>query len=77
MFANTSGVETLAAELRLLDATVFVSHSSFSRDDRWQAERAFSETRDCVIVSTSTLELGTDEMDLLQSLALVSLVRDG
>jgi ATP-dependent Lhr-like helicase len=32
-------------------------------DDRRQAERAFSETRDCMIVSTSTLELGIDVGD--------------
>ena len=43
---------------------MFVSHSSLSRDDRFQAERAFSETRDCVIVATSTLELGIDVGDL-------------
>ena len=43
---------------------VFVSHSSLSRDDRRQAERAFAETRDCVIVATSTLELGIDVGDL-------------
>ena len=37
---------------------------SLSRDDRRQAERAFTETRDCVIVATSTLELGIDVGDL-------------
>src|SRR5690606_33765277 len=42
----------------------FVSHSSLSLDERRQSERAFAEARDCVIVSTSTLELGIDIGDL-------------
>jgi ATP-dependent Lhr-like helicase len=41
-----------------------VSHSSLSADERRQAEQAFVEARDCVIVSTSTLELGVDVGDL-------------
>ncbi len=41
-----------------------VSHSSLSPDERAGAERAFSEGRDCVIVATSTLELGLDVGDL-------------
>ena len=120
VFADSRArVETIASGLRAQGTTVFVSHSSLSRDDRRQAERAFSETRDCVIVSTSTLELGIDvgdldrviqigapstvasllqrigrtgrragttrnclflatsEMELLQALALISLVLDG
>ena len=65
VFADSRArVESLAAGLRSQGTTVFVSHSSLSRDDRRQAERAFSETRDCVIVSTSTLELGIDVGDL-------------
>jgi ATP-dependent helicase Lhr and Lhr-like helicase len=44
--------------------TTFVSHSSLSADERHQAETAFAEARDCVIVSTSTLELGIDVGDL-------------
>lgn len=65
VFADSrSRVESLAAGLRAEGTTVFVSHSSLSRDDRRQAERAFSETRDCVIVATSTLELGIDVGDL-------------
>jgi hypothetical protein len=32
-------------------------------------ELAFAEARDCVIVSTSTLELGSDAGDLLRSVA--------
>lgn len=65
VFADSRArVESIAAKLRSEGTTVFVSHSSLSRDDRRQAERAFSETRDCVIVSTSTLELGIDVGDL-------------
>lgn len=65
VFADSRArVESLAAALRAEGTTVFVSHSSLSRDDRHQAERAFSETRDCVIVATSTLELGIDVGDL-------------
>jgi ATP-dependent Lhr-like helicase len=65
VFADSRArVESLAAGLRAEGTTVFVSHSSLSRDDRRQAERAFSETRDCVIVATSTLELGIDVGDL-------------
>ena len=65
VFADSRArVEELASALRGSGATVFVSHSSLSRDDRRAAERAFSETRDCVIVATSTLELGIDVGDL-------------
>lgn len=65
VFADSrSRVEELATALRAERTTVFVSHSSLSRDDRRQAERAFSESRDCVIVATSTLELGIDVGDL-------------
>jgi ATP-dependent Lhr-like helicase len=65
VFADSRArVEELAAALRSEGTTVFVSHSSLSRDDRHQAERAFAESRDCVIVATSTLELGIDVGDL-------------
>jgi len=57
-------VEELAVRLRGRDVETYVSHSSLSRDERSQAERAFSEARNCVIVSTSTLELGIDVGDL-------------
>ena len=56
--------EDLAYELRSLGVTTFVSHSSLSADERRQSERAFAEARDCVIVATSTLELGIDIGDL-------------
>ncbi|MGY6502459.1 MAG: DEAD/DEAH box helicase [Acidimicrobiales bacterium] len=61
---SRSGVEALAAELRSHDVTTFVSHASLAVDERRRAEQAFAEARDCVIVSTSTLELGIDVGDL-------------
>lgn len=57
-------VEDLAVRLRARGTETFVSHSSLSRDERHRAEQAFAETRNCVIVSTSTLELGIDVGDL-------------
>src|SRR5699024_11044513 len=51
-------------ELRARDVQVFVSHSSLSREERRRSEEAFAEARDCVIVATSTLELGIDVGDL-------------
>ena len=44
--------------------TTFLSHASLSADERRRAEQAFAEARDCVIVATSTLELGIDVGDL-------------
>lgn len=52
--------ERLAAELRLLQVTTFVTHSSLSQEQRHQAEEAFATREDCVIVATSVLELGID-----------------
>lgn len=57
-------VESLALSLRERSTETFVSHSSLSVDERRRAETAFAEARDCVIVSTSTLELGIDVGDL-------------
>ncbi|MFI8182471.1 DEAD/DEAH box helicase [Actinacidiphila glaucinigra] len=57
-------VELLGAELRAREVTVFLSHASLSADERARSEQAFAEARDCVIVSTSTLELGIDVGDL-------------
>ena len=57
-------VESLALALREHGTETFVSHSSLSVDERRRAETAFAEARDCVIVSTSTLELGIDVGDL-------------
>jgi ATP-dependent helicase Lhr and Lhr-like helicase len=65
VFADSRArVEDLAVALRKRDVATFVSHSSLSLDQRRQAEQAFSEARDCVIVATSTLELGIDVGDL-------------
>lgn len=63
-------VEQLAVELREREVTTFVSHSSLSLDERRRAEAAFADARDCVIVSTSTLELGIDVGDLDRVLQL-------
>lgn len=61
---SRSRVEELAMELRGLGVATFVSHSSLSLEERHSAEEAFSQSSDCVIVSTSTLELGIDVGDL-------------
>lgn len=57
-------VEEIGAALRGRGVTTFLSHASLSVDERRRAEQAFAEARDCVIVSTSTLELGIDVGDL-------------
>jgi ATP-dependent helicase Lhr and Lhr-like helicase len=57
-------VEELGNEIRGLGASVFLSHSSLSSEERRTSELAFQEARDCVIVATSTLELGIDIGDL-------------
>ncbi|RDG34738.1 DEAD/DEAH box helicase [Streptomyces corynorhini] len=57
-------VEKLGEALRAKGVTTFLSHASLSVDERSRAEEAFAEARDCVIVSTSTLELGIDVGDL-------------
>ncbi len=61
---SRSRVEELARHLNEHGVRTFVSHSSLSLDQRTQAETAFSEATDCVIVATSTLELGIDVGDL-------------
>lgn len=52
--------EQLGAQLRQLQVTAFVTHSSLSQEQRHQAEEAFATRDDCVIVATSVLELGID-----------------
>ena len=59
-----SSSRSSARTLRGLGVTTFLSHASLSLDERRRAEQAFAEARDCVIVSTSTLELGIDVGDL-------------
>jgi ATP-dependent Lhr-like helicase len=61
---SRSRAEQLGNELRQLDTTTFVTHSSLSADQRRQAEDAFANRDDCVIVATSVLELGIDVGDL-------------
>ena len=61
---SRSRVEDLAIELRALRVTTYVSHSCLSLEERRNAEEAFSQGNDCVIVATSTLELGIDVGDL-------------
>jgi ATP-dependent Lhr-like helicase len=61
---SRSQAEELASFLRGQNVETFVSHSSLSRDERLRAEQAFQDARDCVIVATSTLELGIDVGDL-------------
>lgn len=65
VFCDSRGkVEQLAAGLQAGGVRTFVSHSSLGADARRQAEEAFARERDCVIVATSTLELGLDVGDL-------------
>ena len=61
---SRSSAERLSSMLRAKDVRTFVSHASLSAAERRQAETAFGEEKDCVIVATSTLELGIDVGDL-------------
>ncbi len=61
---SRSRTEELATNLRAEGVRTFVSHSSLSAEQRRDAEAAFRDQRDCVIVATSTLELGIDVGDL-------------
>lgn len=61
---SRSSAEQLSSMLRVKDVRTFVSHASLSAAERKQAEAAFAEEKDCVIVATSTLELGIDVGDL-------------
>jgi ATP-dependent Lhr-like helicase len=64
-FVDSRGrAEQLGVALRSHDVTTFVSHGSLGAGERRAAEHAFAENRDCVIVATSTLELGIDVGDL-------------
>jgi len=56
--------EEMATHLRDLGTTTFVSHSSLAAPERRRSEDAFAAARDCVVVATSTLELGIDVGDL-------------
>lgn len=61
---SRSSAEQLSSMLRAKEVRTFVSHASLSASERRQAETAFGEEKDCVIVATSTLELGIDVGDL-------------
>jgi ATP-dependent Lhr-like helicase len=61
---SRSRVESLAGLLRSAGIQVVVSHSSLSPAERRRAEEVFARGEDCVIVATSTLELGIDVGDL-------------
>lgn len=61
---SRSSAEQLSSMLREREVRTFLSHASLSAAERRQAEAAFSEEKDCVIVATSTLELGIDVGDL-------------
>jgi ATP-dependent helicase Lhr and Lhr-like helicase len=61
---NRSGVEQLAAALRKHQIKTYVSHSSLSTEERQRSEYAFNNEKDCIIIATSTLELGIDIGDL-------------
>ena len=61
---SRSSAEQLSSMLRAREVRTFLSHASLSASERRQAEAAFAEEKDCVIVATSTLELGIDVGDL-------------
>ena len=52
--------EKLAVSLSERRVDVYLSHSSLSAAERRRSEEAFATATDCVIVATSTLELGID-----------------
>jgi ATP-dependent Lhr-like helicase len=61
---SRSRVEQLALLLRERGDETFVSHSSLGAEERRAAEQAFAQRQNCVIVATSSLELGLDVGDL-------------
>ncbi len=61
---SRSRVEQLALLLRERQIETFVSHSSLGLEERRAAEEAFAQKQNCVIVATSSLELGLDVGDL-------------
>lgn len=56
--------EKLAVALAERKVDVYLSHSSLSAAERRRSEEAFATATNCVIVATSTLELGIDIGDL-------------
>lgn len=61
---SRSSAEQLGSLLRGHGVRTFISHASLSASERRLAEAAFAQEKDCVIVATSTLELGLDVGDL-------------
>lgn len=61
---SRSRVEQLSLLLREHGIETFVSHSSLGIEERRSAEQAFASRQNCVIVATSSLELGLDVGDL-------------
>jgi ATP-dependent Lhr-like helicase len=61
---SRSRVEQLTLFLRERQVETFVSHSSLGVEERRAAEHAFAQKQNCVIVATSSLELGLDVGDL-------------
>lgn len=61
---SRSSAEQLTSMLRGQEVRALLSHASLSHSERKLAETAFAEEKDCVIVATSTLELGIDVGDL-------------
>jgi ATP-dependent Lhr-like helicase len=61
---SRSRVEQLGLLLREEGIETFISHSSLGAEERMLAERAFAQRQNCVIVATSSLELGIDVGDL-------------
>ena len=61
---SRSRVEQLALLMRERQIDTFVSHSSLGLAERRAAEEAFAQKQNCVIVATSSLELGLDVGDL-------------
>ena len=58
------GWKQLALLLREQKVETFISHSSLGVEERRLAEQAFAQRQNCVIVATSSLELGIDVGDL-------------
>lgn len=61
---SRKGVEDLGNLLRRDAVNTFLIHGSLAASERRDSERAFRDESDCVIVSTSALELGIDIGDL-------------
>ena len=51
--SSTAGRAEQLRELRQLETTALVTHSSLSQEQRRQAEEAFASRENCVIVATS------------------------